>query len=79
MNTMTFCPHVYDDNEQKMWEDINIFLQILIHNQYQIKLYSDGYTIVIEYDYDPSLGFGNDSLYWVGENEYIEKIISEED
>ena len=90
-NTMTFCrddyiiPDTSDNpykkgevNNYKLFADISAFIRIAIENGYQMKIWDDEYTIVIEFNYkDESLG--GVSLQWVGEDEYIEKYATEED
>lgn len=74
INTISFAPDDYmefykslnkeDVNETKMYEDIQSFIRIAIKNGYHLKIWSDGYTTVIEYDYmDPS--FTDMRLEWI--------------
>ena len=83
-NTISFCSNDYRKpdpenfsktyiDEFDMYRDISDFMRIAIKNGYQMKVWFDGLTIVIEYNYkDESLS--GVSLEWLDENEYIEKI-----
>ena len=85
--TITFCANDYEVkdkhtgelevSEYNMWEDVKDFLRIAIKNGYQCKLWFDGLTLVVEYNYlDESMS--GVSLSWIGENEYIESYDGEE-
>ena len=79
--TITFCSEQYlvkdeatgrsEPSEYLMWEDVKNFLRIAIKNGYQCKLWFDGLTLVVEYNYMDEAMSGV-SLNWLGENEYIE-------
>ena len=82
-NTISFCQEDYREyntysnkqeiNESALWEDIATFLRIATKNGYQFKIWYDGTTIVVEYNYrDPEMG--DSTLEWVGADEYIESI-----
>ena len=86
-NAISFCKESYKDfydclgkeslNETKLFEDIAAFIKVAIQNGYQMKIWNDGLTIVIEYNHqDESLSGA--SLEWLGENEYV-MIYGEED
>lgn len=66
MNSLVFSKDTYDDNMEKMWEDMRDTLRILTNNDYMVKFYCDEKGIgiyVIEYDYaDPALG--GEELVW---------------
>ena len=64
-------PYEETINEYEMISDISDFIRLCIKNGYQMKIWYDGMTVVIEYNYqDESLS--GVSLEWVGENEYVE-------
>ena len=65
--------HVILESVKRIDRDISDFTRIAIKNGYQMKVWSDECTIVIEYNYkDESLS--GVSLEWLNENEYIERI-----
>lgn len=78
---MTFCEDDYMEygknreqffNSKKMYDDIRDFIRIIIQNGYQMKMWFDGMTVCVEYNYrDESMS--GVSLEWLDENEYIEK------
>ena len=80
-STITFCTENYkeynddtgieDVNYFEYYRDISEFIRIAIKNGFQMKVWSDELTVVIEYNYkDESLS--GVSLEWLGEDEYIE-------
>ena len=84
--TFTFCPADYTSvvdheevcDENRLYDDIRDFIRLAIHSGYQMKIWEDGYTIIVEFNYrDESLS--GTSLEWVGEDEYVEKITKEQD
>ena len=85
-NTISFCRESYKEfydclgkksvNETKLFEDITAFIKVAIQNDYQMRIWDDGLTIVIEYNHqDESLS--GVSLEWLDENEYVEKYIED--
>lgn len=63
------------DEEEKdydaLFDDIKSFIQMAIKNEYQLRIWSDGSAIVVEYNYFDE--FMSDSeLVWLGKNEYVE-------
>lgn len=57
MNSLVFSKDAYDDNMEKMWDDMRDTLRILTNNDYMVKFSCDekGLGIyVIEYDYADS-------------------------
>ena len=79
-NTISFCRESYTEyydclnkkaiNDTKLFEDVTSFIKVAIQNGYQMRIYDDGVTIVIEYNYkDESLS--GVSLEWLGEDEYV--------
>ena len=79
-NSIEFCPDnyiEYNDYLNKdcvdfdaMYADIGAFIRIALKNDYQLKLWTDGYTTAIEYNSnDP--GMGDPSLVWVGDDQFI--------
>lgn len=76
-NTISFCRSTYEDdkkeiNEYSLFEDLTDFIRIAIKNEYQMKIFDDGLTIVVEYNYAEG-SLSGVSLEWIGENEYISK------
>lgn len=61
-----------EPNEYYMYQDIVKFMQVLFKNRYQMKVWSDGITVVIEYNSIDSC-FGEPTLEWVAPNEWIAK------
>ena len=53
-----------------LYKDVSEFIRIAIANDYQLKLWSDEYTLCIEYNYnDP--GLSGVTLEWISDDEYI--------
>lgn len=86
-NSFSFCRNDYEDenlttgkkevNEYMMYEDIKDFLRIAIKNGYQCRIWDDGLTVVVEYDYlDRDLA--DSSLEWLSQDEYVESFNREE-
>lgn len=82
--TFSFCRGDYTEpgsnevNEYRLYEDINEFVKLAIKNCYQMKIYDDSYTIIVEYNYfDESLS--GVSLEWLGEDEYVANAKEEEE
>lgn len=71
-NTISFCREDYKDSgeydEFSMWSDIQEFLRIAVKNGYQMKIWDDGMTIVIEYNFQDWELSGAD-LVWLDEDE----------
>lgn len=57
-------------------EPFDTFIRIAVRNGYQCRIWHDGLTLVIEYNYQDE-GMSGTSLQWVGENEYVEKYDTE--
>lgn len=83
-NTISFCSNDYRKpdpenfgktyiDEFDMYRDISDFMRIAIKNGYQMKVWSDELTIVIEYNYK-DVGMSGVSLAWLDEDEYIERM-----
>ena len=83
-NTISFCSNDYRKpdpenfgktyiDEFDMYRDISDFMRIAIKNGYQMKVWSDELTIVIEYNYKDA-GMSGVSLAWLDEDEYIERM-----
>ena len=83
-NTISFCSNDYRKpdpenfgktyiDEFDMYRDISDFMRIAIKNGYQMKVWSDELTIVIEYNYK-DVGMLGVSLAWLDEDEYIERM-----
>lgn len=81
VNTAEFCKttysnHPWDDSgddfdEIQMKLDIADFVAALLKNDYQVRIYSDGLTVAVEYDFrDQSLAGNN--LVWLSPAEYVE-------
>ena len=80
-NTISFCRESYKEyyetlgrkeiNEAKLFDDITAFIKVAINNGYQMKIWDDGLTIVIEYNHQDE-GLSGVTLEWLGENEYVE-------
>ena len=81
-NSISFCPDnylEYNDYLSKdcvdydsLYKDVSEFIRIAITNGYQLKLWSDGYTVCVEYNYnDP--GMSGVMLEWISDDEYIVK------
>ena len=63
--------HRPEIDEAKLMNDIRDFIRIAMRNGYQMKIWYDGLTVCIEYNYqDESLS--GVSLNWLGENEYVD-------
>lgn len=86
-NSFSFCRNDYEDedpttgkkevNEYMMYEDIKNFLRIAIKNGYQCRIWDDGLTVVVEYDYQDR-DLANSSLEWLSQDEYVESFNREE-
>lgn len=59
-----------DYNYEAMYDDIKNFIRIAVKNNYQMKIWCDGETVVVEYNYKDD-GMSGVSLEWLDENEYI--------
>ena len=81
-NAITFCIDSYKENHYdslkkeninyiEMYDDIAAFIRIAVKNGYQMRIWSDEYCVVIEYDIQDE-DLGGTRLVWLGENEYIE-------
>lgn len=79
-NTIEFCREDYKDDgehdEFAMWSDIQEFLRIAIKNGYQMKIWDDGETIVVEYNYRDEL-LSDIGLEWLDCDQY-EKLNAED-
>lgn len=88
VNTISFCKSDYMEyneriqkdefNEYQMHNDIHEFVRIAIKNGYQMRIWYDGLTVVIEYDYLDRKMCGKE-LVWLGEDEYISKYGEDEE
>ena len=89
-NTITFCrddyvqpgivyPGSVDQVDfDKMFDDISAFIRIALKNGYQMRVWGDGLTVAVEYQYaDPSMC--GVSLEWLDEDEYIVKATDNDD
>ena len=54
----------------KMFSDISDVLRIGLKNGYQFHVHSDGYCIMLDYNYD-SPEMAGCTLEWIGDDEYI--------
>ena len=87
-NTISFCETDYTEyndyshknevNHTEMYEDILSFIRIAIKNGYQMRIWNDGLTTVIEYNYADE-NMSGVSLEWLGEDEYVETIKKDEE
>lgn len=59
-----------DVDYKKMYTDIAIFISLLIRNGQQVKICSDEYCVIVEYN-DQDEALSGVSLEWIGENEFI--------
>ncbi len=67
-----------EPNEYAMFNDIAEFIRIALKNKRKLKVWSDEFTVVVEYDYaDPELA--EFSLEWIGEDEYVESYSNDEE
>lgn len=62
----------------KMYNDISDFIRIAIHNGHQMKIWDDGLTVCIEYNYKDG-NMSGVSLEWLGEDEYVETCTQSDD
>ncbi len=64
--------------EKELFNDVKEFIRIATQNGYQCRVFDDGLTICVEYNYiDESMS--GVSLEWLGEDEYIEKYANGKD
>jgi len=87
-NTISFCRDSYMEyydclnkkclNEAKLFEDISAFIKIATQNGYQMKIWDDGLTIVVEYNHQDET-LSEVSLEWLDENEYVVKCNEEKE
>lgn len=84
---IVFCPDDYleynqyskqeEINEAQMYEDIATLMRIAMKCKYQMRIYNDGYSIVIQFDYlDPSLS--DATLEWIQNSDADEEKKEEE-
>lgn len=64
-------PHEEEMDSEALFEDIKSFISTALRNGYQMKIWSDGSVVVVEYNYLDEC-MSNSALAWLGENEYIE-------
>lgn len=60
-----------------LFEDVKSFVQMAIKNEYQLRIWSDDTTVVVEYNFLDERMSGS-SLVWLGEDDYIAKDNGEE-
>lgn len=87
-NELEICVANYTDDrgygrepefrEVEMISDIADFVKVLLKNGQQVKLWYDGLTVCIEYNYLDKAMTGV-RLEWVGPNEYVETYATEEE
>ena len=80
-NVIEFCTTDYEErdrfyetriNEKKLFEDIAEFIRIATKNGYQCRVWFDGTTYAVEYNF-LDREKSDVTLEWVGEDEYVEK------
>lgn len=79
-NTISFCRDDYKEyydclgkeevNCDKMFDDIKEFIRIALRNGYQMRIWDDGLTIVVEFNYQDE-NMSGVGLEWLNENEYV--------
>lgn len=68
----TYDPKSIEDAKNDIFFEMSSVLNVLLRNGYQARVHSDGYCVMIDYNYkNPELA-GCDLLF-VGEDEYIGK------
>jgi len=60
-----------------LFEDVKSFVQMAIKNEYQLRIWSDDTTVVVEYDFLDEC-MSDSTLVWLGEDEYVAKDNGEE-
>jgi len=80
-STFSFCKNCYKEyneyshkqevNESRLWEDVSSLIRLCVQNGYQMRIWSDELTIVVEYNYQDEAISGTE-LRWVGENEFVD-------
>lgn len=81
INTISFCPDNYIEyyeslgkksvNDQQMYEDIQSFIRIALKNKYQMKVCTDGYCTIIEYEHEDQ-NLSGLRLEWIGDEDDYE-------
>lgn len=64
-------PDEEEADYDELFEDIKSFIKTALKNDYQMKIWSDGSAIVVEYNYFDEC-MSDSALVWLGENEYID-------
>lgn len=68
-NSMCIKLDTYD-TEEAFWKAVAQQLKILTDNKYDVRFcYDDCGNYIIEYDYESFLGYGNDRLVWLTDDE----------
>ncbi|MBP5462735.1 MAG: hypothetical protein J6Y20_11535 [Lachnospiraceae bacterium] len=80
-NTFSFCKNNYKEyneysrkqevNETRLWDDVAAFLRTASQNGYQMRIWCDEMTVVVEYNYQDEALSGCE-LRWLGENEFVD-------
>lgn len=81
-NEIVFCPDDYleynqyskqkEVNEAQMYEDIATLMRIVMKCNYQMRIYNDGHSIVIQFDYlDPAMSYA--TLEWIQKSDADEE------
>ena len=60
-----------------LFEDVKSFVQMAIKNEYQLRIWSDDTTVVVEDDFLDEC-MSDSTLVWLGEDEYVAKDNGEE-
>lgn len=84
-SSISFCSENYKEynqytsrdevDESAMYDDIKSFIRLAIKNDYQMKIWCDGLTVIIEYNHRDGSLSGVD-LEWIGEDEYVERYVA---
>lgn len=65
------------ENEDARLDAIRDFIGICLKNHQKMKIWDDGMTVVVEYDYaEPELSH---ELVWLDEDEFVEKYTNDSD
>ena len=59
------------ETEDDFWKAVANQMKILTDNGYDVRFcYDDCGNYILEYDYEPHYGFGNDRLVWLTDEEF---------
>lgn len=72
MNNYEEIVFAIEDFGEDLWSEVAEFLRIATRAGYECEVYEDDFDIiVVRYNYEKSKGFGNPTLEWVTQAEFV--------